>query len=195
MKKLKLAAILAVVMASPALAHPGHGDTSGFIAGIAHPVFGSDHLLAMLAVGLWSGFVMPNRVWAGAAAFLSAMGLGAAMSWSGIAIPGVEGWILASVVAFGVLTAVSRPGQPRAMTLASLGTIALFAMCHGHAHATEAQGNALGYLAGFLIATAGLHLAGIAMARAVANGAAARLIQGAAGAAIAVAGVAMMTAG
>lgn len=167
MKKIAFT-LAALLLAGPALAHTGHGETSGFVAGLSHPVFGPDHLLAMLAVGLWSGFVIPERFWLGAACFMAAMAAGAGLSWAGIGIPLVESWIVLSVVAFGVLTLVSRRGQPEAVTRAALAVIALFALCHGHAHATEASGNALAYLAGFLIATAGLHLAGIGLARAVA---------------------------
>lgn len=188
MKKLALAAALALI-AAPALAHTGHGDASGFEHGFLHPLTGPDHLLAMLAVGLWSGFVLPHRVWAGAATFLSAMGLGAALSWSGVPIPNVETWITLSVAVFGLLTIFARRGQPRAATGASLVTIALFAACHGHAHATEATGDALGYLAGFLIATAGLHVAGIALARSVASGRFARVMQTLMGAGITAGGL------
>jgi len=191
MKKLTLASVLALA-AGPALAHTGHGDTSGFVAGMSHPIFGPDHLLAMLAVGLWSGFVLPNRFWAGAATFTAAMAVGAGLSWSGVAIPMVESWITASVAVFGILTLLARRGQSAAVTGLSLAAIAGFALCHGHAHATEASGNALAYLAGFLIATAALHLAGIAIARAVANGRAARLIQSALGFGITGAGLLMM---
>jgi urease accessory protein len=168
MKKLTLAAVLAA-LAAPALAHTGHGATDGFLHGLAHPVLGPDHLLAMLAVGLWSGFVLPRHFWAGAAAFLSAMAAGAGLSWAGIGYAFVETVILASVVAFGLLTLVSRRGQAGPITGASLAAIALFASAHGHAHATEATGNALAYLAGFLIATTALHLSGIGIARAVAT--------------------------
>lgn len=165
---LALASGLAL-LATPALAHTGHGDASGFLHGLEHPVLGLDHLLAMLAVGLWSGFVLPRHVWGGAAAFLAAMAAGAGLSWAGIGFPMVEGVILASVVAFGGLTLLSRRGQPQGLTAVSLGAIALFASAHGHAHATEAAGNALAYLAGFLTATAALHMAGIGLARAVAT--------------------------
>jgi urease accessory protein len=81
----------------------------------------------------------------------------------------VEEVILASVVVFGLLVLVARPGQVGAATLASLGVIGVFASAHGHAHASEAVGNAAGYLAGFLIATAALHLAGVGLARQVAS--------------------------
>lgn len=167
MKKLAPIAALSLV-AGPALAHTGHGDANGFLHGLQHPVFGTDHLLAMLTVGLWSGFVLPNRFWAGAAAFLGAMVLGAGLSWAGIAYPAVETVIVASVVVFGLLTLVCRRGQAGWVTGLSLAAIAVFASAHGHAHATEAAGNAFAYLAGFLISTAALHMVGIGIARAVA---------------------------
>ncbi|WP_461472880.1 HupE/UreJ family protein, partial [Pararhodobacter sp.] len=169
MKRLATIAALAALTASPALAHTGVGEASGFVHGLEHPLFGLDHLLAMLAVGLWSGFVLPERFWAGAAAFMTAMAIGAGLSWAGIGYPAVETVITASVVAFGVLTLVSRRGQPEGITLASLAAIGLFASAHGHAHATEAAGNAFAYLVGFLISTAALHVAGIGIARAVAT--------------------------
>ncbi len=188
MKKLGFATALALT-AGPALAHTGHGDASGFLHGLTHPVLGPDHLLAMLAVGLWSGFVLPARFWAGAGAFMAAMVIGAGLSWAGTGFAAVETVILASVVAFGLLTAVSRRDQAPWLTGLSLLTIAGFAFAHGHAHATEAAGNVLGYLAGFLIATAALHLAGIGIARSVATR---PLVQQAMGAGIALSGLAMM---
>lgn len=191
MKTKTLAAALAL-LAAPALAHTGQGDVSGFLHGLEHPILGPDHLLAMLAVGLWSGFVLPHRFWAGAAAFMAAMAAGAGLSWAGIGYPAVETVIVASVVAFGLLTLVARRGQPAWVTGASLAAIAVFASAHGHAHATEAAGNALAYLAGFLISTAALHLAGIGIARAVA---ARPLVQQAMGAGIALSGLWMMAGG
>lgn len=189
MKNLALVTLIASVFAAPAMAHTGHGDASGFLHGLEHPVFGMDHLLAMLAVGLWSGFVLPHRFWAGAAAFMSAMAVGAGLSWAGIGYPMVEDVIVASVIVFGLLTLVARRGQPRWITGASLATIAVFASAHGHAHATEATGDALSYMLGFLISTAALHLAGIGMARAVATR---PLAQRALGTGIALSGLWMM---
>lgn len=187
MKKLILSAALAA-LAAPALAHTGHGGTSGLMHGFMHPILGADHLLAMLAVGLWSGFVLSRRVWAGAATFMGAMVLGAALSWSGVPIPGVEGLIAASVVVFGALTVFAHGGQPRWLTGASLAAIAGFATCHGHAHATEATGQALAYLAGFLSATALLHLAGIALARSIATARGAKTVRRLTGGAVAATG-------
>ncbi len=189
MKNTVLAMLLAVA-AGPALAHTGHGEASGLIHGVLHPILGLDHLLAMLAVGLWSGFVLPVRFWAGAAAFMGAMVVGALLSWSGIGYPMVESVIVLSVVAFGILTLVSRRGQAPILTGASLAVIAVFASAHGHAHATEAAGDVAGYLAGFLISTAALHFAGIGIARMVA---ARPLVQGALGTGIAFSGLLLMT--
>lgn len=188
MKKFVFAAFL-TVLAGPALAHAGHGDGAGFAHGVLHPLSGADHLLAMLAVGLWSGFALPRRYWAGAATFVAAMAAGAGLSWSGVAIPMVETWISLSVVVFGLLTLAARAGQARSVTLGSLAAIAGFAAFHGHAHATEATGDPLGYLAGFLAATTALHVGGIGIARSVATGRAARLVQTLLGAGIATGGL------
>lgn len=188
MKKLILSAALAA-LAAPAMAHTGHDHGFGLLNGLAHPLLGADHLLAMVAVGLWSGFVLPRRVWAGAAAFLTAMLAGAGLAWAGVGFPMVEGAILASVVVFGLLTLIARRGQSATVTTASLAAIAAFALAHGHAHAAEATGGALGYVAGFLAATAALHLSGIAVARAVAGR---PLAQRALGAGIAASGLLMM---
>lgn len=168
MKTFRLAA-LAALITSPALAHTGHGGAEGFLHGLAHPLGGADHLLAMLAVGIWSGFALPRRLWAGAAVFMAAMVAGAGASWSGIGFPGVEAAIVGSVLVFGLLTLVARRGQGGWQTGGTLAAIAGFALAHGHAHATEAQGAVIAYLGGFLIATAGLHLAGVAIARALAT--------------------------
>lgn len=191
MKKIALSAA-AVLAAGPALAHTGHGDANGFWHGLLHPFLGPDHLLAILAVGLWSGFVLPRRVWGGAAAFLAAMAGGAGLARAGVASSAAEPAILASVVAFGLLVAVSRRGQPAALTAASLAAIAAFASAHGYAHATEAIGSAGAYLSGFLIATAGLHLAGIAVARGVSRAGRAGAAQALIGAGIAASGLALI---
>lgn len=191
MKKIALSTALTLV-AAPALAHTGHGATSGLVAGLTHPILGADHLMAMVAVGLWSGFALPNRAWSGATAFLGAMTVGAALSWGGVHLPMVEGFITLSVLAFGLLTAFAHPGQSRLASGLTLAAIAGFGAFHGHAHATEAAGNAAAYLGGFLAATAALHLVGVALARSVATGRFARLIQGGMGAAVSLGGLALL---
>jgi len=192
MKKFLLAAALSA-LAAPALAHTGQGAATGLAHGLAHPLTGADHLLAMLAVGLWSGFVLSRRVWAGAAAFMGAMVLGAGLSWLGLAIPHVETWIAASVVTFGLLTLFAHAGQSRRATVLSLAAIGIFGACHGHAHASEATGQALAYLAGFLITTGALHLAGIALARGVVSARGGHAARRLAGTAIAASGAWLMS--
>lgn len=187
MKKSAIAAAIAL-MATPALAHTGH-FTNGFLPGLEHPLGGLDHVLAMVAVGLWSGLVLPSRIWAGAATFMGAMCTGAAVSWAGVPMPMVETWITLSVVVFGLLTILSRRGQAGGLTLLSLAVIGLFATAHGYAHASEVSGGALAYMAGFLLSTAMLHLVGIGMVRLAAQGATLRLIQRSAGFAVTLGGL------
>lgn len=174
MKKLALGVMLALG-AAPAMAHPGHDF--GFGSGLLHPLTGADHLTAMLAVGLWSGFVMPRHLWAGAAAFLGAMILGAGFGLGGGALPLAEPMILASLLVFGALLALSRRGQSARATGLSLAAIAVFAAAHGYAHAVEASGPVAAYLGGVLAATLGLHLAGIWLAARIAATRAAGLAQ------------------
>ena len=166
MKKLSFTALFLMV-AAPAMAHPGHDLPLGLMAGLAHPLTGADHLAAMLAVGIWSGIAMPRRPWAGAAAFLAAMLAGAALGLAGAALPLVEAGIVLSVVVFGLMVLMARAGQGGAA--AALALIAGFALLHGHAHASAAGGAAPAHLAGFLGMTAALHLVGIAIARATAG--------------------------
>lgn len=166
---LRLAALLSMAVPTAALAHSEASGASGFATGLAHPVLGADHLLAMLAVGLWSGLALSRGVWRGAAAFLVAMAVGAALGMQAGPSALVEAGILASVVVFGLLTVFAHPGQGRAVTAGSLAAIGGFAVFHGHAHAAEAAGAVAPYMAGFLLSTAALHLAGIALARTVAS--------------------------
>lgn len=187
MKKLAAAGAIGL-MATPAMAHLGH-FTNGFLPGLEHPLGGLDHVLAMVAVGLWSGFVLPGRVWAGAATFMGAMIAGATVSWAGVPFPMVETWITLSVVVFGLLTLLSRRGQAPQMTWLSLAAVGLFAACHGHAHASEASGGAMAYMAGFLLATGALHLTGIGLAGLVADGAVARTAQRLTGLAVTLGGL------
>lgn len=186
MKKLALATVL-MLAAAPAMAHPGHGF--GLAAGMIHPLTGADHLLAMLAVGLWSGFAMPRRLWAGAASFMAAMTAGAGLGLAGVALPMAETLIALSVVVFGAMTLSAQAGRGAG---AGLAVIAGLALVHGYAHGIEATGPVAAFLAGMLVSTAALHLAGIALARAIATGRAARLVQGVLGASIAVSGLWMM---
>jgi urease accessory protein len=138
-----------LVLASPALAHPGH-EASGFL----HPFTGIDHLLAMLAVGMWASFLSVERRSAALlvpAAFLAMIASGAVAGFAGIKLPLVEAGILASVFVFGALM-VAAVRLPSAWAMAVVG---LFAIFHGYAHALEAPGGSPGaYALSFLLATA-----------------------------------------
>jgi len=154
-----------LTLASPSLfAHPGHG-MPGFAAGAAHPWLGVDHLLAMLAVGVIGVRLGGHGRWLVPAIFLVALSIGAALGSAGVAIPGVELAIAASVVAFGAILAFDvRHLLPIALMVAA------FAIAHGHAHLAEAPvGGGLAYAVGMLFATATLHglgvIAGLAVGR------------------------------
>jgi urease accessory protein len=156
---------LLLLLPSTALAHSGSHAGAGFAQGLLHPLAGSDHLLAMLAVGLWSAQAGGRALWAAPAAFLCAMILGAAAGALSLPFPGVEPAILASVVILGAAVALAL----RPPLAAALGAVAVFGLAHGHAHGTEAAGAALlPYMAGFAIATAALHGAGAGLGLALA---------------------------
>lgn len=156
----RLAVIALGLAAASARAHTGH-DTDSLLAGLAHP-FGLDHLLAMVAVGVWSVLALPEgRRWAGPIAFMAALTVGAATGVAGVALPLVEPAIALSVVVFAALLA-----WPRAMPAAAgLALTALAAALHGLAHGAELPAGAsfASYAAGFLVTTALLHAGGLGM--------------------------------
>jgi urease accessory protein len=149
------------LLPTPLLAHGLH-DSGTFLAGAMHPVGGLDHVLAMLAVGLLAAQMAGRALWALPLAFVAAMLAGGAMGAAGLPFPAVEPMILASIVILGALVALALR-LPLTVTLA---LTAVFGLAHGWAHGAEgpAAGLAL-YAAGFAGATAGLHLAGIALGR------------------------------
>lgn len=166
-----------------AFAHTGHAGDHPFLSGLTHPALGADHLLAMVAVGLWAAVIGGRAMWALPSAFVSAMLLGGMLGSTGAPLPGVEPMILASVVALGALTALAlQPGLAAAVAF-----VALFGLFHGHAHGAEGPATGLdGYAAGFVLTTMALHLAGVVLGR-LAQGALPRVI----GALTAAAGVAL----
>lgn len=147
------------LVAGLAQAHTGHG-TTGVFEGLVHP-FGLDHLLAMVAVGMWSVSALPARkAWWGPATFLLTLVLGAALGATGLTIPWLEQLISLSVVLFGVMLVASRQKMPLAL---GLGLVALASSMHGLAHGAETPDTGFaGYAAGFLLTTATLHLGGVA---------------------------------
>jgi urease accessory protein len=172
----------------PALAHTGLEHAVSFAAGFKHPWSGLDHILAMVAVGLWAGTNGGRALWAWPAAFVGVMVAGGALGIAGVTVPMVEPGILASVVVLGLLVLAAI----RLRVAVGAAIVAGFALLHGHAHGAElpAEAAAASYAAGFAIATAVLHGIGLAVA-AVAGGTRAGLAVRGAGALVAVAGVAL----
>jgi urease accessory protein len=159
-----LAASLAA-FATPAFAHSGtEPHMHGFLAGLAHPLGGLDHMLAMVAVGIWSSLAVGRRVWAIPAVFVAAMLTGAGVAHVGGALPAAETTIAISVVALGALI-LARVNLPLGVGAV---LVALFAVFHGYAHGIEARGAMVAYMAGFATTTAALHVAGIVLGRSIA---------------------------
>ena len=191
LKLLSLLASGAVLLALPglALAHPD-GATTGFWHGFVHPLGGVDHLLAMLAVGLWASQMGGRAAWAVPVTFVSVMLAGVSLGLGGLPLPYVEAGILASLLVLGVLVA-SALRLPLSLSAALVGVFALF---HGHAHGAEMATtlSAVSFCAGLALASALLHGTGFALAsgsRWLGAAAAARL----AGAAIALGGLYLAT--
>jgi urease accessory protein len=142
-------------------AHLIPGDARGFGSGFAHPLHGLDHLLAMIAVGLWAAQLGGRARWAVPASFMGVMIVGAALAMSGLRLPFVEEGVLLSVLVLGFLITFAS----RFPLAASMAIVGLFAIFHGHSHGTEIPVNAVGfaYGAGFALATAALHGCGIGL--------------------------------
>lgn len=186
---LSAAAAVLVLIPGVAAAHTGHGDASGFTHGFMHPVGGLDHVLAMLAVGLYAGLLGGRAMWGVPATFVAVMAIGGALGAAGVALPYVEIGIGLSVVVLGLAVALRLP-LPMAGAMA---LVALFAVFHGHAHGAEMPQDASGtaYAAGFMLATALLHGTGIALALAAGRLGGVRVAQ-TAGGAMALAGIAIL---
>ncbi len=152
--------LIAFLIPAAALAHTGQGHGSGFASGLSHPLIGLDHLLAMIAVGLWAALSGGRALIAYPVAFVAAMLAGGLIGVGGVGLPVVEPAILASVMVLGALVALAT----RAPMAASLAGLMLFGLAHGYAHGIEGPGGAF-YALGFVIATAALHGLGIALAR------------------------------
>jgi urease accessory protein len=169
-----------------ASAHTVTGGASGFATGFAHPLGGVDHLLAMLAVGLWAAQLGGRALWLVPTAFVGMMLAGGALGMLHIGVPFVEQGILASLVVLGVLIASAF----RLPATAGALLVAVFALFHGHAHGSEMplSANGLSFAAGFMLATTLLHGTGIALGLALKRFDAARMAR-VAGGAIALSGL------
>jgi urease accessory protein len=180
-------ATLALLAPSIAFAHVGIGDTDGIAHGLMHPVSGVDHVLAMVAVGLFAAHLGRRALWLVPLAFVMMMAAGGVLGMTGIGLPYVEIAIGLSVVVLGIIVA-TRVNPPVAIAMALVGFFAIF---HGHAHGAEMPETASGlaYGAGFVLATALLHAIGIGLALVMGKE---RRVTQVAGSAIALAGVAIL---
>jgi urease accessory protein len=144
-----------------ALAHERGGEAAGFLSGFEHPITGLDHVLAMIAVGLWGAQLGSPAVWLLPVTFPIVMAFGGMLGLMGIELPGVEVSIALSALALGFM--VLREAKPNLWAAALL--VGFFAIFHGHAHGTELPPgeNGILYSIGFVIATGLLHAAGIAI--------------------------------
>lgn len=153
------AGLTTVTAASPAFAHTGAID-GGLVGGLLHPVFGPDHVAAMVAVGLWGAFLGPPAIYLLPIVFPLLMAAGGVLGILGVPLPGVEFGIAISAIVLGMMVALAAV-PPLWFAGIIVGAFAIF---HGHAHGVElpAGADAVAYSAGFVIATGLLHLAGVA---------------------------------
>ncbi|KPF72918.1 hypothetical protein IP69_01060 [Bosea sp. AAP35] len=180
--------LVMAALAGPALAHTGVGAVHGFESGLMHPLFGLDHVLAMVAVGLWAGLTGGRARLAYPLAFVGMMILAGLWGMSGALLPGVEIGIAVSVIVLGLAIAL-KATPPLA---AGAAACAIFAIFHGHAHGAELPDGASGmsYAIGFVLATLALHGAGLGLAGIMATRA--PLLARVAGGGLALAGMAIL---
>ena len=159
---LRLALTLAALLtASIAHAHTGVGDTNGFVHGFTHPISGIDHVLAMVAVGLWASQLGRPAWWILPIVFPTAMAAGGVLGWLNAPVPAIELGIALSVLVLGCLIGLSVKPDFRV----SVPLVAAFAIFHGYAHGVELPETAspAAYGSGFTLATAFLHVSGLAI--------------------------------
>ena len=155
---------LLVLAPSVALAHPGHEHADGFASGLAHPLLGVDHLVAMVAIGVLAALLGGHARWAVPGGFLTGMLVFGVLGVGGAESDLAEHVILASIIVSGAAIALAL--RPPLVVLAAFATV--FGAAHGYAHGSEGPGG-LDYLAGFMLATAALHGAGYALGAKIAS--------------------------
>ena len=153
--------MLLIAGAQTAFAHVQQGQGEGFLTGLGHPVSGLDHMLAMIAVGLWGAQLGQPGVWLLPVTFPLVMAVGGFLGLAGIPVPGVEAGVAVSALLLGLMVAFDL--KPKLSTAALL--VGVFAIFHGHAHGTELPPgqSGLAYSIGFVVSTGCLHLTGITM--------------------------------
>jgi len=160
MRRLIAAAAVLAATAGPALAHLDPAEHGSFMAGLSHPIFGADHVLAMVTVGVWAALIGGRAIWLVPTTFVVTMMMGFAAAVAGVSLPFVEPTILASVIVLGLLAAIAL----RVPTRVGMAIVGFFAVFHGFAHGSELGGaGAASYAAGFAVSTALLHVVGIAL--------------------------------
>ena len=154
-------AVALFATATAAQAHTGEGIAGGFLSGFSHPILGWDHVVAMVAVGLWGAFLGAPAIWLLPVVFPLVMAFGAALGILGIPLPAVETGIAASAVVLGLLILMAA----RLPVLMAAAIVGVFAIFHGYAHGTElpVAANPFAFAIGFVLATGILHLIGIAL--------------------------------
>jgi urease accessory protein len=163
-----LLALIAAAIPAAAYAHPAIGEAAGFSHGFAHPMTGLDHVLARVMVGVLAFQLGGRATWLLPATFVLVMAFGGALGMAGVNVPFVEIGIALSVIVLGAVVALNI----KAPVAAAMAVVGLFAVFHGHAHGAEMPENAAGltYAAGFMMATAILHMAGLALGFAIGRG-------------------------
>lgn len=156
-----LAALTMLFLAGVAQAHTAGAHGAGFAAGLAHPFIGLDHLLAMMAVGIWAMQLGGHAIWRVPLAFMTMMALGSMFAFAGMPLPAVEAGVASSVLVLGLLIAVAA----RLPLVTGMLLVGAFALFHGHAHGQELPqaASVLSYSLGFLLASGLLHTAGVAV--------------------------------
>jgi urease accessory protein len=187
-----LAAALVAMLPVAASAHVGVGDTHGFVHGFSHPLGGIDHMLTMVAVGVFAAHLGGRALWLVPLSFVAVMALAGLVGMAGIGVPFVELGIGLSIVVLGLVVAL----QLNPPTVVAMALVGFFAIFHGHAHGAEMPETASGlaYAAGFVGATALLHAIGIGLGLAAGKTGAAynqRIVQ-AGGGAMTLAGIAIL---
>lgn len=154
-----LMALPIALIAAQASAHTGEGINSGFASGFWHPILGWDHVVAMVAVGMWGAFLGAPAIWILPVVFPLVMAFGGALGIIGVPLPMVETGIALSGVVLGLLVAFAV----RAPIWVAAVIVGIFAVFHGHAHGAELPEafSAYGYAVGFVVGTGLLHMAGI----------------------------------
>jgi urease accessory protein len=177
-------------MGSVAHAHTNGLPHMDLVAGLSHPFSGLDHILAMVAVGLWATQLGGRALWLVPLTFVLTMAAGGTLGFMGMPLPHVELGIAGSVLVLGGLVAFSS----RLPLAVSMGLVGVFAIFHGYAHGAEiaAEASAVWYSLGFMLATATLHGIGIGAGLAAGRGIPARLVRFS-GAAIAASGLVMLS--